>query len=271
MQINYRSILYEIYEERSSLNSTYSLRAFARDLKVSPSTLSEILNNKKGLSPKLAISIARNLKLPDWEVRYFCDLVTKEHAKSARDRKAAQVRLQTKGRENHVRLLSHKATKALTSWVDLAILELTHLKDFENNSLWVAKKLKVDESKILVSLERLFDAKLLVVDIATGKWIDASPLFSTTDGIPNESIRHFHKTILNLALQKIENTNIESRIVKSVIFSISQTNMPKAKKILDEAINQIVSLADESQQEREDVMCFSSQLFSLLNSAKDQK
>lgn len=270
MQIDYRTILSEIHEERKSLNSAYSLRAFARDLKISPSTLSEILNSKKGLSPKLATSIARNLKLPDWEVRYFCDLVTKHHAKSARDRKAAAMRLQTKSRDNHVRLLSHKTTKALTSWIDVAILELTHIKDFKPCHLWIAKIINVDESKVQASIERLLEAKLLEKNAKTGKWIDVSPLFSTTDGIPNESIRHFHKTILNLALQKIDNTNTESRTVKSVVFSVSKANVPKAKKILDEAINQILALADESKQKREDVMCFSSQLFSLLHSTKDQ-
>ena len=48
-------ILNEKFKERVQANSAYSLRSFARDLKVSPSTLSEIFNQKKGLSQKLAL------------------------------------------------------------------------------------------------------------------------------------------------------------------------------------------------------------------------
>lgn len=247
------------------MNSGYSLRAYARDLKVSPSTLSEVLNGKKGLSPKLARSIAVNLRLPDWEILYFCDLVAQEHAKSSRARNEAKKRLQDRKQENHLHILDRQATKALTSWVDLAILELTYLKDFKGSIAWIAKKLHVQEANIEASVRRLEEAKLLEINKTTGIWSDVSPLFSSTDGIPNESIRNFHRTVLNLAIKKLENPDVNSRVVKTVVFSVSEANVQKAKQILNDAITQIVALADTSSQDRTEVMCFSGQLFSLLN------
>ncbi|WP_413584377.1 TIGR02147 family protein [Bdellovibrio sp. HCB274] len=265
MRIDYRSILNEIFVERTAANASYSLRSYARDLKVSPSTLSEVLNGKKGLSPKLASSIAQNLKLPDWEKNYFCDLVTKDHAKSPRIRSEAKRRLEERKKENHVHILNQRALKALTSWVDLAILELTYMPDFESSNSWIANKLQVPVTVISSSLTRLIEAGLLEINKDTGRWSDVSPLFSSTDGIPNESIRNFHKTVLNLALKKLESPDVKSRTVKSVIFSVSSENVPKAQQILNDAIAQLVSLADNSDQQRDEVLCFSGQLFSLLN------
>lgn len=265
MQMNYRNILNDTFRERSLANANYSLRAFARDIQIAPSTISEILNGKKGLSPKLARSVAQNLRLPDWEVEYFCDLVTQEHAKSPRVRSEAKRRLEEKGQENRLHLLNQNAMRSLTSWIDLAILEITHLSDFKSSTSWISKKLKVEESVVRDSVNRLTSSKLLEINCRTGVWTDVSPLFSSTDGINNESIRKFHRSVLNLALKKLEIPDVNARTVKSVVFSVSKENAAKAQRILNEAVLKIVALADQIHQNRSDVMCFSSQLFSLLN------
>ena len=264
MEITYRDILKQSFQDRSQMNPSYSLRSFARDLAIAPSTLSEVLNGKKGISPKRSALFAKNLKLPEWQVQYFCDLVAMEHAKSPLVRSEAQTRLKGREQENHVHLVNQTAVRALTSWIDLAILELTYLNDFKSSSAWIAKKLGVEKDQVTNSVVRLKAAKLLLQDPETGKWMDASPLFSSTDGIPNESLRQFHHSVLTLAQEKLQHEDIKSRTIKTVVFSVSEANKAKAKKILDDAIAKIVALADESSQEREEVMCFSSQLFSLI-------
>jgi len=246
------------------LNPSYSMRSFARDLELSPSSLSEVLSGKKGISTKKSAEVAKNLKLPEWQIQYFCDLVAKEHAKSPRQRLEAKIRLKDRTQENQVLILRQEAMRALTSWVDLAILELTYLKDFKPSPKWIAKKLGVEEERVQNSLARLKAVKLLEVDAKTGKWSDLSPVFSSTDGLPSEAIRGFHQSVLQHALKKLQNPDVEARTVKSAIFSLSKANRMHAKKILDDAITKIVSLGDQGSQEREDVMCFSAQLFSLL-------
>lgn len=265
MQITYRDILNQAFVDRSTLNSSYSMRSFARDLSVSPSTLSEVLNGKKGISPKRAHEFAQKLKLPDWQLQFFCDLVTAEHAKSPSRRIEAKYRLEKQKHENTVKLLNQSAIRSLTSWVDLAILELTYIADFNISPSWISKKLGTTKEAVVQSLERLKSSALIKYDEKSEKWIDVSPLFSTTDGIPSESIKRFHKSVLSLAASKIDHAPIDERTIKTAIISISEKNKTKAKKILDEALSKIVALADESHQSREDVMCFSLQLFSVLD------
>ena len=129
----------------------------------------------------------------------------------------------------------------------------------------------IPEQTIETAVKRLVEAELLEVNSKTGKWIDISPLFTTTDGVPNESIRNFHRSVLNLALKKLENKDVKSRTVKTVILSVSEKNKENVKKILDEAINKIAALGDQKSTDCSDVICFSGQIFSLLNNKENLK
>lgn len=56
-------VLKEELARRTSQNSRYSLRAFAKLLKVHPSALSRILSEKQPLSLKTAVGVAKQLRL----------------------------------------------------------------------------------------------------------------------------------------------------------------------------------------------------------------
>ncbi len=258
-------LINEKFKERSQANPHYSLRSFARDLKVSPSTLSEIFNDKKGISQKLALQLSERLNLPEWEKIYFKQLVQAECSKNSKVKIKAMTEFESFKRANTYQLIQNKALKALTSWVELAILELTYLHDFQPNIQWISKQLLMPKLTIETAVKRLLESELLEINTATGKWIDVSPLFTTTDGVPSEAIRNFHKSVLNLALKKLESSDLKSRTVKTVVLSVSEKNKENIKKILDEAINKIAALGDQKSQECNDVICFSGQIFSLLN------
>lgn len=100
---DYREILREQLNRRIKQNRYYSLRAFARDLQLAPSRISEVLNRKQGLSAKAAQKIANRLRLAESDSAYFIDLVVSEHARSPRDREAAKIRLI----QTHLRGLQH--------------------------------------------------------------------------------------------------------------------------------------------------------------------
>ena len=61
-------------ERRLGQNSSYSLRAFARDLQISPGNLSEIVKGKRPLSKKNAQKIAGSLGLNPIEEEAFLAL-----------------------------------------------------------------------------------------------------------------------------------------------------------------------------------------------------
>lgn len=75
---DYREYLLTYLEKKKKNNVQYSMRAFARDLGISPSTLSETLNRHHGLTPKSSEKIADRLNLSASEKSHFLKLVKLE-------------------------------------------------------------------------------------------------------------------------------------------------------------------------------------------------
>lgn len=96
-----RVILQQTLVAKQKKNSRYSLRAFARDLRVSPSFLSEVLNGKYGISRQLARQIAERLGFDPRESDHFCELAdlevtdsrTRKRGGDSRDSKAQAIEL----------------------------------------------------------------------------------------------------------------------------------------------------------------------------------
>lgn len=61
--------------QRISRNPNYSLRAFARDLELSPSFLSEVINSRKRLSHRTATKIGQRLAFTEHELSRFLSCV----------------------------------------------------------------------------------------------------------------------------------------------------------------------------------------------------
>src|SRR5436309_2305259 len=125
MDGDYRSILREELEQRCKANPRYSLRAFARDLGLSPSGLSRILREHQGLSGSSALRIARKMKMSSEETERFRNLVIAADGRSRDHRKAAQTQLavEEESRRRFQRL-ELDVFRAISDWYHYAILEL---------------------------------------------------------------------------------------------------------------------------------------------------
>lgn len=110
LRLSFRSILRKELQRRRRINVRYSLRAFARQLGISPSRLSEILTGRYGLSGTAARALAQRLGLSDDQAAIFADLADAEHARTPARREQAARRIQAV-RES---VLSASGTKVLT-------------------------------------------------------------------------------------------------------------------------------------------------------------
>lgn len=90
MFLDYRQYLLRELDSRTNKNPQYSLRSFARDLDLSPSRLSEILNHKQGISFAAAKKLMEKINLGSEEKDLFCALVEMEHARALRTRRSAE-------------------------------------------------------------------------------------------------------------------------------------------------------------------------------------
>lgn len=87
-------ILSSAFDQRKIKNSSYSLRAFARDLDLSVSRLSVLIKGGHGVGGSTAENLAQKLKLKPQEKKYFFDIILAESARNKKVRLLANQRIE---------------------------------------------------------------------------------------------------------------------------------------------------------------------------------
>ena len=79
--IDYRSIIKKGLFAKIKNNPHYSMRAFSRDIGISHSHISQVLNHKRKLSLESGKKMVKVLALPDGQDEYFFALIEYENTK----------------------------------------------------------------------------------------------------------------------------------------------------------------------------------------------
>lgn len=258
---NYRKYLTEAYEARLQRNPSYSMRAFARDLGMGVSTLSEVLNGKYGLSKKRIAQVAAALQLSTEQCQHFADLVQKEHGRSDHDRGAAQSRVSSR-----VNFTEHSipldSFKLIADWYHLALLELIALPDFIYETAFIAKRLAISERNAIDAVERL--ERLNLIEKIDGG-LRVTDDFSAVGGdTPSQAVRQYHTQLIEKALISLQVTPMAEREMASLVFKINKDDVPEAKKKLIKFRREFSVLLSKSEN-KNDVYCLGMQFFSVLN------
>lgn len=257
---DYKTILREELASRCRQNPRYSLRAFARDLKLAPSRLSEVLSGKQGLSRAAADKIARSLGYGAGEIERFCDLVESLHARSKRDRDSARVRLKKHAVPSATYQVQIDVFRVIADWYHFGILELTRFDDFKSDSKWIAKRLGISEFETQLSLERLTRLGLIVTKGGKIKPTEEHGL--VPDDIPSESVKKFHGQILAKATEALQFQAQSEREFGSEIIAIDRAQLGEAKKMLRDFRSRFCKKMDESEV-KDGLYCLALQFFDL--------
>lgn len=262
--IDYRQILQKELTQRCEQNPRYSLRAFARDLDLSPSRLSEILNKKQGLSRSAAQKIASILGFDDRESQYFCDLVSLKHARSIKEREDAKLRLLKvdfeKERDSRFQL-QLDAFKIISDWYHLGILELMKCKDFRHDTRWIARRLGIPLIQIELAVDRLMRVGLLQKD---GECYVATQMDGwVPGGVPSASIRKFHRQILEKAIQAMAVQPVQERMFSTHFLTVDRSDLPDAFAAIQDFQRRFCAQF-QGEKPRELLYCVSMQLFKIV-------
>ena len=219
----YRSWLRSEFEGRYQRNGHYSLRAFARDLEVAPSTLSLILNGKRGLSRKSAGKLCELLRWSKVDSDLFKALVNLESYRSLAKIKVAQAQVLQMQHSLRTKIVDGDTFRILSDWQHFAILQLTSLKNFQSDLTWMAKALKLPKPVVRDSVSRLQRTGLLSVQ-GDGKLKAAQSVTLAPDQSAPAAFRIFHRQILQQALQAIDEIPTGERHLNSSLIPVRETD-----------------------------------------------
>lgn len=225
------------HELRRTRRQSYSMRAFARDLSVSPSSLNDFLKGRVGMSPSRIESIAEKLKWSEMRKEHFTDLVRAKFDKDPGVRRASFMKMKSRLKDSSYGL-SVDSFKVISDWYHLVIRELCDVKDGMTISR-VAEELSLSPLTAGKAIRRLIKLDLLK---ETEKGLKSTEFGSHFgDEAPSEAIVEFHTQILELAQKAMREIPFEDRESHSLIFSVPKAKLPKMHAELKTAILQIAN------------------------------
>lgn len=225
---SYHDLLTEEFERRKQLNTSYSMRAYARDLGMSAPRLSQVMSKKTGISVEAAEALAQKLKLQDDKKKWFCHSVGALHARSTKEKNDFKEKiLEYKEEAKRFSELHLEYFKVIADWFHFAILELTYLQDFQNDYDWMAAKLGITSAEVQCAVERMKALDLIKEE--NGKLIDSFKFLATPSDVPSIALRKYNTQLMKKAIEALHEQDVSQREVSSNIFSIDKEMIPAFK------------------------------------------
>ena len=150
--VTYQTVLRDELEYRKSRNPGYSLRAFARDLAMAPSSLTEVLGGFKGVSLAKARKLARRLGLREDLREAFVLSARAQHARAVVDRETARKQLEELADRDRPRV---PLTTTMVGWVTEAVLKLSERRGIDTEPSALAARLGVPIARTRFALRYL--------------------------------------------------------------------------------------------------------------------
>lgn len=255
------------FSRRQSVNQNYSLRAFAKDLKLPASRLSELFNGVKNISLARALKATENLKVSGHEKKYVENLAYIELSKKDSEKLKAQQKLSQKYL-NQTKNMPAKNLVEISDWHYFAILELMANQDVPNQISFICQKLNLNLKVCELALDRL--ERNGYIFLKDGLWKTANKSIHI-DSEDNHSIQKIHQQVLNLASQSFTNSHFNQREFNSGFVTLTEEEAQLIKnKMRDFAYDLFEEIKTNRQQRKANenlqkneftVYCVSSQLF----------
>ncbi len=239
MAESFRDVLVAEFERRKERRSAYSLRAYARDLGVKPTSLSGIFKGRDGISRTTAEEIAKRLSMSAEQSAYFLDLVESQHSRTALGREQAKKRLQAYHKKICFEELKGNTSSLFDEWYYTAVLELITLNHGNVDIERFAKSLKISRSEVkkaLVSLENLG-----TISASADRFVRNKFFLKAKSATPSTTLRKFHKQLLKMGSQAIDDQSIEERKMLNSIISVDKRRLNEARDWLTKMHEEFMS------------------------------
>lgn len=228
---DFRSVLKFEFERRNKKNKSYSMRAFSRDLGISPSRLSEIFSGKQGLSPLRARTIGEKLEFKNEKLDWFCNLVAAESSRSRYLKNKAIEKLAPF--QNGV--LAQELTLNVSfepKWYHFAIRRLTQLSNFKSDPYWISEQLTLP-----LGITRKAIQEMLQIGMISKGTNDELTITENYTNHPSSNQKNsdlFFKTMLKKAFDSRKQIQEKYRKHDIHFYSIDTKQIPEIKELIEE-------------------------------------
>lgn len=224
--LTFEKYLNSIFERRYQKNSSYSLRAFARDMGIPSANLSRALNGSRGFSKKTLEQVSKKLELNKEESSLLELLCEKQFSKSTKSKQDAALKL--KQALLYQYQIANDKVSLISDWYHMAILAMMDSNHFQSDYTWIASQLGVHAKVAEQAVERLISVGAIRKE--QDQLVSTGNLFVDPKGIPSTAVKDFHHQIIKKADEAIELQNLEDRDIASMVLCFDKAKMKAAKE-----------------------------------------
>lgn len=255
--------------ELQDKNPSYSLRAFAKKINISPGGLSQILNQQKKISLDRALNISRLLNLSERETSYFSRLVQADSIANQNSRIKWLDELNLDFSEfSTTRNLEIDQFRLISDWYGLAILQwITHFPKRTSVSE-IAEAFKIKVSDVSRSLERLCHLEIIEKSGADQFKI-LTDRIEVTSQIPSEVIQSYYRSLLPIIEHNISAQDSRERVIGAEVMAFDDSQIDEVRKLSDEFLISLQKLSMKSKNKKSVYQAFFN--FFKLSTNKDRE
>ncbi len=203
-----RQVLLLELARRKKANPSYSHRAFARDLGVSHSLFSLILNGKRRVSDELVKSLLAVSQLPSDVLEPLkIGLEKLDHRPSSK--------------------IELDKFALISDWIHYAILSLLKVKGFRWDANWIGRRLNLSDQRAGRAMHRLIELGMVSKD-ETGRYHQSLGPIVVENKESSRAARKFHSGLIKKAIETMNERPFSERDLSSTVFTLSPEFIPYA-------------------------------------------
>lgn len=205
--------------QRQAKNPAYSMRAFAAQLGLSPTLLSQLLSGSRPLTHRTASLVANRLGLDPAAAQQLMG-----QAGGVKPRPGApKMGMNTPA-------LSVEEFRLVADWEHFAVLALAGVAKNQAKPEWIARRLGITAHRASEVFERLVRLGYLE-KLGAGFGQTTAPLRTTQD-VPSAAIKQYHAQNLEKAKASLYEHSVQERYFGSATFALDPAELEQFKTFL---------------------------------------
>jgi uncharacterized protein (TIGR02147 family) len=220
----YVQVMNQDLRQRQLHNPQYSMRAYARDLGLDSSSLSQVMRGQRPLPLKTAGEVVRGLGLNPVERTKFLESL---------HRSRLSIDSIEIPEEDDRFMLDESYYKVIAEWEHYAVLTLYDLEGFSARIEEIARRLNLTSERAEEVVGNLLACGLLELS-DSGDLVKAHPVIRTTEDSKNRALVDSHLETLEMAKAKLRTEDVDRRDYSSSTLAIDPEMLPAAKTIIRE-------------------------------------
>jgi uncharacterized protein (TIGR02147 family) len=213
------------FTARRKRNKSFSLRAFSKLIDLPPGRVSQVLSEKRAITPTMGKKIAERLKFDPKETEKFLNAI----ALGRKSRKSdIQAEEKFSAATQNYQILNQDQFQSISEPLHFDLMALMETKNFVSDVKWMAKRLATSVVEVRGALDRLqrlgfvkIDNEKFILSVNTGIKVD------TTKSTAAVSLAR--KQVMQHAMQCLEEIDAAFCDISSMTMAIDFSLLPQAR------------------------------------------